>query len=367
MNRLQEVFSLFLRLGVTAFGGPAAHIAMMHREVVLKKKWLDDQEFISLVGITNLIPGPNSTELAIHLGKERAGWKGLLLAGLCFILPAVAITLLIAWLYKEFGTLPQVQPLVYGIRPAVLAIILIAILPLAKASIKNSGLLIVAIVAFVLSMLGLTEITVMFGLGLLYVGYSTLRTTGNITVFLPLLYVVPEKTLSNSSIFLVFLKIGAILYGSGYVLFAFIEDDLVTNGVISSNQLLDAISVGQITPGPVFSSVTFIGYQIDGMLGAGAATLGVFLPSFIFVGLISIVKQKLSGSVLFSRFLSAVNAASVAIIAVVCLKMGKGSVTDIPTVIIAVIALLLLWKFPQINSAYIVLLGSIAGYLFSLL
>lgn len=363
MERLKDIAGLFINLGVMAFGGPAAHIAMMRREVVAKKQWMDDSQFLDLVGLTNLIPGPNSTELAIHIGKEKAGWKGLLLAGICFILPAVIITGIFACLYKEYGALPQAEPFIYGIRTVIIPVILMAVYPLAKASLKSNSLKVVGIISFILVLMGFHEVLVMFGVGFIYLFYNFLQTKRSTASFFPLLLIAPLKALSNWGLFWAFLKIGSILYGSGYVLFAFIEEEFVTKGLLSNEQLVDAISAGQITPGPVFSSVTFIGYQISGWQGAFVSTLGVFIPSFVFVVLIGYFKGRLLTSELFKAFLGAVNVASVAIIAVVCLKMGQEAVTDWRTIVIAVSGFLILWFRPSVNSVYVILFGSICGYL----
>ncbi len=363
-NRLKEVIKLFARLGIFAFGGPAAHIVMMRHEVVAKKQWMDDEKFIDLMGATNLIPGPNSTELAIHLGKEKAGWKGLFAAGAFFILPAVIITGFIAWLYKEYGSLPQFEVFTYGIKPAVIAIIVMAVYPLLKVSVKNVYLAVIGIVAFALAMAGLHEIIVMFGAGLLYMLYRLLlKRQDRVNSLAPFL----AATVSNGSLFLVFLKIGAILYGSGYVLFAFIDTELVAKGILSRKELMDAIAVGQFTPGPVFSSVTFIGYQINGFMGALAATAGVFLPSFVFVALLNRVVTKIRGSKVFSSFLDAVNVASVAVIAAVCLQMGQESIMGWQTALICLLSFLLLLFFRKMNSAFIVVFGSLTGYIFTLI
>lgn len=366
-SNLKEVIHLFARLGVTAFGGPAAHIAMMRHEVVAKRQWMDDSQFLNLVGATNLIPGPNSTELAIHLGEKRAGWKGLLAAGALFILPAVLITGFIAWLYKEYGSLPQVEPFVYGIKPAIIAVILMAVYPLAKAAIKNTTLAIVAVAALILAVVGLSEILVMFGLGLIYLLYITVKDRGTIKSVFPMLVFGSFNAISNTGLFLTFLKIGSILYGSGYVLFAFIDNELVETGVLSRQVLIDAIAVGQFTPGPVFSSVTFIGYQINGFWGAVVSTIGIFLPSFIFVALLSRLMHLVEKSVTLKLFLDAVNVASVAVIAAVCWQMGHESIVDWRTIAIAVISLAVLILKPKTNSALIVLFGALAGYLLTLI
>ena len=297
-QNLKEIAKLFLRLGVTAFGGPAAHIAMMQEEVVVKRKWLSEQHFLDLIGATNLIPGPNSTEMAIHVGHEKGGWKGLIIAGLCFILPAVFITGFFAWLYKQYGQLPEVQPFIYGIKPAIIAVILGAVFPLAKKSLKSIELAIIGLIVLIGSLAGFNEIYLMFGAGFfaLFLAYWRNSKSNNLNSFLPLAFLqINNQTMlstSNAKLFLIFLKIGAILYGSGYVLFAFLDSELVSTGLLTRQQLIDAIAVGQFTPGPVFSSVTFIGYQINGLTGAVVSTVAIFLPSFVFVALLNPLVRK---------------------------------------------------------------------------
>ncbi len=368
-NNLKEVAKLFLKLGTIGFGGPAAHIAMMQDEVVVKKKWMTEQHFLDLIGATNLIPGPNSTEMAIHIGRERAGWKGLIVAGICFILPAVIITGFFAWLYKQYGQLPQIQPFLYGIKPAIVAIILAAIFPLAKKSLKTTQLAIIGIIAFILALFQFNEIAILFGAGFFAILLTTIKNndlktnTKNVIPFS--LLQIPNTSLisaTNFNLFLVFLKIGAILYGSGYVLFAFLDAELVTKGILSRQQLIDAIAVGQFTPGPLFSSVTFIGYQINGFTGAVVSTIGIFLPSFLFVALLNPLVTKMRNSKLFSTFLDALNVASVAIIITVCYQMSKDAITDWRTILIAIASLLVTFGFKKMNSALVVLIGSLAGY-----
>ncbi|MDX9906435.1 MAG: chromate efflux transporter [Bacteroidales bacterium] len=369
-NNLKEVAKLFLHFGFTAFGGPAAHIAIMQREIVDKRKWMTAEHFLDLIGATNLIPGPNSTEMAIHIGKERAGWKGMIVAGLCFILPAVVITGFFAWLYKEYGQLPEVQPFIYGIKPAIIAIILAAVIPLVRKSLKSIELGIIGGVVLILALLQYNEILLMFGAGFLALGLNAVRQRKSAGGFFPLtLLQIPGIELlpvSNLNLFLIFLKIGAILYGSGYVLFAFLDAELVATGFLSRQQLIDAIAVGQFTPGPVFSSVTFIGYQINGWTGAAVSTIGIFLPSFVFVALLNPLVRIMRNSGLFSAFLDAVNVASVAIIIVVCYVMGRDSISEWRTILIAVAAVALTFGFRKVNSAWIVLGGSILGYILSL-
>lgn len=372
-SEIKEVAKVFLKLGLTAFGGPAAHIAMMQQEVVSKRKWLTEQHFLDLIGATNLIPGPNSTEMAIHIGNERGGWKGLIAAGLCFILPAVFITGFFAWGYKQYGQLPEIQPFIYGIKPAIIAVILAAVYPLAQKSLKSILLAIIGIVVLLLCFLDINEIYLMFGAGLFALLWYIVRNERlkNTTVFLPLTLMQVSSTTvltaTNMNLFWIFLKIGAILYGSGYVLFAFLDAELVATGLLTRQQLIDAIAVGQFTPGPVFSSVTFIGYQINGLSGAVVATIAIFIPSFVFVALLNPLVKKMRGSKPFSAFLDAVNIASVAIIISVCYAMAKDTVTDWRTILIAIISLAITFGFKKINSAFIVLGSSIFGFILTLL
>ncbi|SHF26864.1 chromate efflux transporter [Chryseobacterium takakiae] len=370
---LKEIAKLFLKLGIIGFGGPAAHISMMQNEVVTKRKWMSQQHFLDLIGATNLIPGPNSTEMAIHIGREKAGWKGLLTAGVCFILPAVFITGIFAWLYKKYGALPEIQPFVYGIKPAIIAVILSAIFPLAEKSFKSIDLIVLGLLVLVGSLLGYNEIFLLFGAGILYVLLFFIRSgrSGDLKNLIPVVFLqnADNNVISalNLKLFLIFLKVGSILYGSGYVLFAFLDAELVTTGMMNRKQLIDAIAVGQFTPGPVFSSVTFIGYQINGWTGAAVSTLGIFLPSFLFVALLNPLVKKMRNSKIFSVFLDAVNAASVAIIVSVCISMGIETVNDWRTILIAVICLVISFGYRKINSALIVVSGSLMGYLLTLL
>jgi len=372
-NALKEVAGLFLKLGVIAFGGPAAHISMMQHEIVHKRKWMSEQHFLDLLGATNLIPGPNSTEMAIHLGYERAGWKGLIAAGVLFILPAALITGGFAWLYKNYGTLPQVQPFIYGIKPAIVSIILAAVYPLAKKSFKNLTLYFIGVSALVFALLAYNEIYIMFGAGIVAMLLYTIQnkrsaSLKNFIAPFTLLQTpaVGIATATNAQLFFSFLKIGCILYGSGYVLFAFLDTELVQKGIITRQLLVDAIAVGQFTPGPVSSAVTFIGYQVNGFSGAVVSTLGIFLPCFVFVALLNPLVKKMRSSLLFAAFLDAVNVASVAVIAAVCFSIGKESITDWRTILIAVLSAVLVFGFKKINTVFIVLGGSLLGYFLSL-
>ena len=301
-HSLAELARLFLRLGFTAFGGPAAHIAMMEDEVVRRRGWLSREKFLDLLGATNLIPGPNSTEMAIHVGYDRGGWAGLLLAGVCFIVPATLIVTVIAWAYQSFGQLPQAGSILYGVKPVVLAVIIQALWGLGRTAVKNPFLGGIALLAAALNFGGLNELLVLLGGGTLAALRRTLapdwrqhlRALGVLlllaAVFLGGILLAPHLgsgarwEFSPEALFLYFLKVGSVLYGSGYVLLAFLQADLVGHWHwLTSGQLLDATAVGQLTPGPVFTTATFIGYLLDGVRGALIATVGIFLPAFFFV------------------------------------------------------------------------------------
>src|SRR5690606_8987673 len=338
---LAEVASVFFRLGCLGFGGPAVHIALMEEEVVRKRKWITPEHFLDLVGATNLIPGPNSTEMTMHCGHERAGWKGLILAGVCFIFPAVIITAIFAWAYQQYGQLPQVQPFIYGIAPAIIAVIVAAMLSLGKKALKSVLLGIIGLIAMLAVLWGFNEILVLFGAGIMGILIHLIRqSTKNIHGFFPFtllqagLYL---HELPASKLFLIFLKVGAILYGSGYVLFAFLDAELVSKGFMSKQLLVDAIAVGQFTPGPVFTAATFIGWQLGGWAGAIAATIGIFLPSFLFVYFLNPLIPALRKSAIMSAFLDTVNIVSIAIIFAVCIEMGKEAIGDWRTALIAVL------------------------------
>ena len=365
-KELKELAIVFFKLGSIAFGGPAAHIAMMEDEVVNKRKWMTQEHFLDLVGATNLIPGPNSTEMTMHCGYERAGWKGLIVAGFCFIFPAVVITAIFAWLYQKYGQLPEVEPYIYGIKPAVIAIILMAVIRLGKKAIKTKELAILGVLTLIACLLGLNEIIALFGCGLLgLIIFLIKKNTGNLSSFFPilLLQITEPVKLGTLKIFLIFLKIGAILYGSGYVLFAFLDTELVGNGWLTRQVLIDAVAVGQITPGPVLSTATFIGWQMNCMAGALAATLGIFLPSFILVWILNPWIPKLRNSKMISAILDTINIAAVALILAVCIEMAQEAITDWRSILIAVISLVLVFVFKKLNSAFIVLGGAIIGLL----
>lgn len=367
-SALSEVAKLFFKLGCIGFGGPAVHIAMMEKEVVQKRNWLTQQQFLDLIGATNLIPGPNSTEMAMHCGQERAGWKGLIVAGLCFITPAILITGVFAWAYYQYGQLPEVAPFIYGIKPAIIAVVISLMISLGKKAFTTAQLVIIGIIAAALALYGVHEILILFGAGFLSILLNLIRnkqsTIQSITPF-TLLQIV--HNIIDWQLFWIFLKVGAILYGSGYVLFAFLDAELVRTGMLTKQQLTDAIAVGQFTPGPVFSSATFIGWQLKGFPGAVAATIGIFLPSFLFVALLNPLIPRLRKSPVMSAFLNTVNAASIALIVVVCIEMGRTSINDWKTACIAISGLVITIRYPKLNTAFIVLGGALAGYLLSFL
>jgi chromate transporter, chromate ion transporter (CHR) family len=368
-DRLKELAKLFLKLGVIGFGGPAVHIAMMEEEVVRKRKWFTQQHFLDLVGATNLIPGPNSTEMTMHCGHERAGWKGLFVAGSCFILPAVIITAVFAWAYQQYGTLPAVAPFISGIKPAIIGVIVALMISLARKALKSVALGILGIIAVALALMGYNEIFILLGLGIAGMLFHTLKndekTFLTLTPLMPDTHTVVAKA-AQWKIFLIFLKIGAILYGSGYVLFAFLDAELVEKGLLTKQQLIDAIAVGQFTPGPVFSAATFIGWQIAGLPGAIAATIGIFLPSFLFVAFLNPLIPALRRSKKMSAFLDTVNVVSVALILVVCWEMSQQAIGDWRTTVIALSGFIVAFSFKKLNTAFIVLGGAISGYLLSL-
>ncbi|MGW9684819.1 chromate efflux transporter [Flagellimonas sp. 2504JD1-5] len=369
-NELKEIAKLFFKLGCIAFGGPAAHVGMMEDEVVTKRKWMTQEHFLDLVGATNLIPGPNSTEMTMHCGHERAGWKGLFIAGICFIFPAVVITAIFAWLYQEYGQLPKVEPFIYGIKPAVIAIIVMAAFRLGKKAIKTNELAILGIIALAACLLGVNEIAALFGTGLIGLSlYFAKKSLGSAKSFAPFLFFSIDgiAKIGSFKIFLTFLKVGAILYGSGYVLFAFLDAELVANGWLTRQALIDAVAVGQITPGPVLSTATFIGWQMNGISGALMATLGIFIPSFLFVLILNPLIPKMRKSKIFGALLDAVNVAAVALIIAVCIEMGKDTLTDWRTIVIAAISFIVVFVFKKLNSAFIVLGGAVLGYLLSLI
>ncbi len=364
-NSLIEIAKLFFKLGSIAFGGPAAHIAMMEAEVVQKRKWMKHDHFLDLVGATNLIPGPNSTEMTMHCGHERAGWKGLFVAGICFVFPAVLITIVFAWLYQKYGQLPAAEMFIYGIKPAVIAIIIATSYRLGKKALKSIELGGLGALTITACLLGVNEIIALFGCGiiglLLFLIKNNRSTTNSFVPLFLVKMVLPTLKLGTLGVFWTFMKVGALLYGGGYVLFAFLDAELVSTGVLTRTELIDAIAVGQFTPGPVLSTATFIGWQLNGFWGAIAATIGIFLPSFLFVLILNPLIPRLRKSKVMSAFLDAVNIAAVAVIVVVCIEMGKDTLTDWRTIAIALIGTLAVFAFKKLNPAFLVIGGSIFG------
>lgn len=376
-ERLTEVAVFFLKLGITAFGGPAAHIAMMHDETVKRRKWLSDQEFLDLVGATNLIPGPNSTEMAIHIGYLRAGWPGLIIGGICFILPAMIIVMLLAWVYVRFGSTPQAGWLLYGVKPVVISIIVLAIWDLGRKAVKSWFIAIIGLAMLVLYFMGINEIALLFTGGLLVMLGTNMRrlkkqALGSFVMppLIGLNMLMPSALVampfSLRLLFLTFLKIGAVLYGSGYVLLAFLRADLVVRfGWLTDHQLIDAVAVGQVTPGPVFTTATFIGFILGGIPGALLATLGIFLPSFIFVAISNPLIPRIRDSAWFSGLLDGVNVASLGLMVAVTWQLGRASLADPLTILIGLISFGLLILF-KVNSTWLILSGSMIGLLSSL-
>jgi chromate transporter len=371
-GNLREVASFFLKLGLLAFGGAAGHVAMMRRELVDRRKWISEQEFLDLFGIMNLIPGPSSTETVIALGYWRAGWPALFLAGTIFILPSMLMILGLSWAYVRYGTLPAAQWILYGINPMVIAIVADALWSLGRTAIKTLWLALMATASAALYFQGVSIVAILVGTAALaaVVGYAKTRGGGRKLGFFPLLGMgagaaaVAAKAIpfSMARLFLTFLKIGAVSYGSGYVLLAFLRADFVAHlHWLTDKQLLDAIAAGQITPGPVFASATFVGYLTGGLKGALLATLGIFLPSFVYIAIIFRFIPKLKGSPRARIFLDGINAVTVGLMAAVSWQLARGAILDGFTAAEAVIGFFILRRY-QINSAWVILGGLVAGF-----
>ncbi|HJN45308.1 MAG: chromate transporter [Acidobacteria bacterium] len=368
---LAELARLFLRLGITAFGGPAAHIAMMRDEVVERRHWLTDTEFLDLLAATNLIPGPNSTEMAIHLGYKRGGLPGLLLAGSCFILPACLIVGAIAWGYVRYGDTPQVGWLMYGVSPVIIAIVAHALWKLGKSAVKGPLSALIGALVAGLALAGWNELGLLALGGVVMVGArlgrpgiaagmlaalgagGTLFAQGAATIAVPV-------TLTRLTLF--FLKVGSILFGSGYVLLAFLRADLTDRwGWLTDQQLIDAVTVGQVTPGPVFTTATFIGYLLGGWAGATLATIGIFTPGFLFVAISQPLLPRLRDSATTGALLDGVVVASLGLMASVTWHLGRSAIVDVPTVGLTVVAAAILLTLRP-NSSWLVLGGGAAGW-----
>jgi chromate transporter len=379
---LRELARLFLTLGATAFGGPAAHVALMEDEVVRRRQWLTRAQFLDYLGATNLIPGPNSTELAIHIGHARAGWPGLVVAGACFILPAALIVGVIAWAYVRYGALPQAAGLLYGVKPVVIAVVLQALWGLGRSAVKSPPLAALGAAALVAAALGAHELAVLVAAGAAAAVLLRPRTPaadargrrGAAVWWLAAPSAAQAAVTATATaaggapfglwaLFGVFAKIGGVLFGSGYVLLAFLRADLVERlGWLTERQLLDAVAVGQVTPGPVFTTATFVGYVLGGPAGAAAATAGIFLPAFVFVALSGPLVPRLRRSPTAGAVLDGVNVASLALMAVVAAQLARAALVDPLTVVLAAVSALLLVRW-RVNSAWLVLGGAAVGLL----
>jgi len=378
---VSEVAKLFLKLGTIAFGGPAAHIAMMHDEMSRRRCWVSEERFLDLLGAANLIPGPSSTEMAIYLGYERAGWRGLILGGVCFILPAMLMVLAIAWAYVHYGATPEAGWLLYGIKPVIVAIIVQALCGLLKTAVKGPLLAGAGLLVLGLYFAGFSPVALIFASGLLVMlienGWRFWRQARNTSASIALLPafglsatqvvgMIPVP-FSLTALFVTFLKLGSVVFGSGYVLLAFLRNDFVYRlGWLTDHQILDAVAVGQFTPGPVFTTATFIGYVVGGFPGAILATVGIFLPSFIFVAAVFPVVGMLRQSRWASGFLDGVNVGALGLMAGVTWQLGRAAVIDWFAAVLALISAVLVFSF-KINSAWLVLAGGMMGFLSKLL
>ncbi|HEY9159110.1 chromate efflux transporter [Candidatus Binatus sp.] len=376
-DALRDLAALFLRLGTIAMGGPAAHIAMMEDEVVRRRRWMTHERFLDMLGVCNLIPGPNSTEMAIHIGQERAGLAGLVVAGACFIFPAAAIVLIIAWAYVRFGAMPQAAGLLYGVKPVIIAVVLQALWGLGRSAIKSRILTAIAIVGLAASILEVNDMIVLLGGGIVMLAIRAFEDRSSARAAIAAIPAVATRAsavkgaalaatvagvpFSLITLFLFFLKVGAVLFGSGYVLLAFIRTDLVDRlRWLTEAQLLDAVAVGQVTPGPVFTTATFIGYLLGGFRGAVVATLGIFIPSFFFVSISGPLIPRLRRSALAGAFLDGVNVGAWALMAAVTLFLARAAIVDLTTMILAVSSAFILIRY-RLNSAWLVLGGGLVG------
>jgi len=377
----------FLRLGTTAFGGPAAHIAMMEDELVRRRKWLSREKSLDLLGASNLIPAPSSSELAIHIGYLRAGWLGLVVGGLCFIFPAAILVAGIAWAYVRFGYLPEVSALLYGVKPVVVAVILQALWGLGRTAVKSSLLAAAGVICVALSFLGVNALLILAATGAsVACAHAFLDGRkkhgwdgrGAFVLVLRSVRLKLTKLLSIAgtgaaaaaapglapgmwALFLVFLKIGSVVFGSGYVLLAFLRTDLVVHRAwVTDAQLVDAVAIGQVTPGPVFTTATFLGYLLRGPVGAAVATIGIFLPAFLLVAVSGPLIPYIRRSATAGAFLDGVNVASLALMAAVSYQLGRAAIVDWVTVGLAIAGAILLLRF-RINSAWLVLGGALVG------
>jgi len=363
---LAELAWAFLKLGVTAFGGPAAHIAMMENEFVRRRKWLPHERFLDLLGAANLIPGPSSSELAIYIGYERAGWLGLLVAGAAFVLPAALMVTAIAWAYVQFGSLPQLGGILYGVKPVVIAVVVQALWGLAPKAVSSRWMGALAVLSGIALVCGVETLAVLVGAGALSLAVHRARThrAGNgagLAFFAPVLAWGGGTSFSFLALFLTFVKMGAVVFGSGYVLLAFLRADFVDRlHWLTEAQLLDAVAVGQITPGPVFTTATFIGYVIAGPAGAAVSTVGIFLPGFVLVAATRPILERMRRAAGAGAFLDGVNAATLALMAVVTVQLARSALVDAVTATLAGVGAVLLVRF-KVNTTWLVLGGALAG------
>jgi chromate transporter len=364
---LGELAREFLRLGFVAFGGAAAHVAMMEERFVRRKGWLTRERFLDLFGAASLLPGPSSTELAIYLGELRGGITGMLVSGACFILPAAFMVVGLAWAYLRYGSVPQVAGLLFGIKPVVVALMTQAIWNLGRTALKSIPIIVLATAVVLLAALGQPLLVLLLGAGILWAlitqRKTLVRQKFSFTGISDSGLLVLPATVTLMSVFLYFLKVGAVLFGSGYVLLAVLRADLVVRlHWLTDAQLLDAIAVSQATPGPFFTVATFIGYLLGGWRGAALATIGMFLPAFVYVGLTAHVLPKLRKSPLAGAFLDGVNAAAVALMAFVGWQFARATLLNVPAIVLTFIALFLLLRY-KVNSAWLVLGGAVMGIL----
>jgi len=371
-SRLREIALAFLRLGFTGFGGAAAHIAMMEQEFVQRRKWLTREDFVDRVGAVSLLPGPSSTELAIYLGELRGGLAGLLIAGCSFILPSAVLVGILAWVYQKYGSAPQIGALLYGVKPVVVALIVQAVWSLGRVAVKSKELALLALVVLGLAAMHVSAIALLIGTGVAWIvterfsgNRGVAKTAGGIlaqggaTAAVSTVSTVSVPTVTG--VFLYFLKVGAVLFGSGYVLLAVLRADLVEHlHWLTENQLIDAIAVSQGTPGPFFTVATFVGYVIAGWKGAVLATVGMFLPAFIFVAVTAKYLPRLRKSPLAGSFLDGVNAAAVALMAFVGWQFARETMLGATPIAMAVVAVVLVMRF-RVNSAWLVLGGALVG------
>jgi len=365
---LGEIALLFLKLGTIAFGGPAAHIAMMDEEVVRRRHWLTEQEFLDYLSAVNFIPGPNSTEMAIHIGHRRAGWPGLIVAGTCFIFPASILVGVLAWAYVRWGALPQAASLLYGVKPVVIAVVLQALWKLGRSAVKTAWLAVVAVLAIGLAAVGVDELLVLAIGGVLALATHLSGMRQRRALLAAPVFSTGAAVMATGAavglwpIFLIFAKIGSVLFGSGYVLLAFLRADLVERyHWLTQQQLLDAVAVGQVTPGPVFTTATFVGYILHGPSGAVAATLGIFLPAFLFVAVSAPLLPRLRASHTAGAILDGINVASLALMALVTWQLARSAIVDWFTLLLGVASAVLLMRYRQLNSVWLVLAAGLLG------